>query len=346
MESLASISAQLIEQLDPADIRAARRRVQHKAALVMVGFLASYGLVITGHRWALGIGLVGVALSSYSTISVVMHDANHGAMFDRPSMNRLVGYSLDFFGASSLMWCIKHNDVHHHHANVDEVDADIRQQPFFRLNHYQQWHVWHRFQHLYAPVLYGFLPVQFVFADFYNLFRSSIRDYEITERPSPLQIAGMLLGKLVFLTWALLLPVYLYGLRAAVVALAVAWVVGVALALTVQVAHVVDIVEHYEFSNDTPSDRFVRHQASVTADVATKGPLGRVFRWLAGGLDKQVAHHLVPSLPHTIYPQLQQKVEDICANHGAKYRTHPSMTAAIRSHFRWLHELGRRPAAL
>ncbi len=344
MESLASVSAQLIEQLDPTEITAARRKVQRKAALVMVGFIVSYVLAVSGNGWGLVVGLVGLAVSSYATISVVMHDANHGAMFARPRMNRLVGYSLDFFGASSLMWCIKHNDVHHHHANVDEVDADIRQQPFFRLNHYQKWHVWHRYQHLYAPVLYGFLPVQFVFADFYNLLRSSIRDYKIEDKPSTLQVVGLLIGKVVFIGWALVLPVYLYGIKAALVAFGVAWVVGVALALTVQVAHVVDIVEHYEFSDDTPSGRFVRHQASVTADVQTKGPLGKVFQWLAGGLDKQVAHHLVPSLPHTMYPQLQQKVEEMCAAHGARYRSHASMTAAVRSHFRWLYQLGKRPA--
>ncbi|MGZ4691909.1 MAG: hypothetical protein ACXWAY_19990 [Acidimicrobiia bacterium] len=62
-----------------------------------------------------------------------------------------------------------------------------------------------------------------------------------------------------------------------------------------------------------------------------------------GGLDYQIEHHLAPKLPHTIYPVVAPKVEGACRARGLDYRIHPSVTAAIRSHARWLREMGQAP---
>lgn len=328
------------------EVRAARRRLQRKALVVVLGCIASYALVISANDmlWAVGLGSVGLMLSAYTSITVVMHDANHDAMFESRIMNRIAGFWVDVFGGSSMLWRFKHNDVHHEQANVERVDTDIQQEPFLRLNQFQTWRPWHRFQHLYAPLLYGFINIQVFLADFINLARRRVKNQRMDEPPPLVEKVFFAVGKLIFAVWAFVVPVTLFGWRAVPAALAMMWVVGAALALTVQVAHAVDVVEQFEEPISGTIADFVRHQVSATADVESRGLTGAVVRWMTGGLDRQVAHHLAPSMPHTIYPALIPHIKALCEEHGTAYRAHPSVRSALASHFRLLRELGRRPA--
>ena len=63
-----------------------------------------------------------------------------------------------------------------------------------------------------------------------------------------------------------------------------------------------------------------------------------------GGLDYQVEHHLAPKLPHTVYPD-RSAAGGGCAARNVSYRTHPTLTEAVRSHARWLRTMGKRPSA-
>ncbi len=87
-----------------------------------------------------------------------------------PFVNRLAAYTGDLMGASSWIWRFKHNNLHHGNTNVDGIDMDIAQAPFVKLTPSQVWHPWHRFQHVYMWLLYGFLTLQwFLISDFADL---------------------------------------------------------------------------------------------------------------------------------------------------------------------------------
>lgn len=344
-EHLATVREYLIERVGDHEIVAARRRLQRKAIVVVGVFVVSYSLVIGLNQrlWAVAIGVVGLMLSAYASITVVMHDANHDAMFEGRIMNRIAGFWVDVFGGSSMVWRFKHNSVHHEQANVERVDTDIQQEPFLRLNQFQAWHWWHRFQHIYAPLLYGFINIQIFLADFVNVARRRVKNQHMQQGPPLVEKVFFAIGKLLFAVWAFAVPISVFGWRAVPVALVMMWVVGAALALTVQVAHSVDVVEQFEEPFAGSIGDFVRHQVSATADVESSGFTGVVVRWMTGGLDKQVAHHLAPGMPHTIYPALLPHIKALCDEYGTRYRSHPSVRSALGSHFRWLRELGRRP---
>ncbi len=340
--TLDEVRAHLISCLGADGLRRGRRRLGYKAATVVSGFIGSYLLVMLGRSSPIlvALGVAGLMAVFYASIAAVMHDANHGALSSSPRRSRLVGYWLDVFGASSMVWCFKHNGVHHDFANVADTDTDIQQAPFLRLSPHQRRRWWHRFQHLYAPVLYGFITLQSFVADFANLVRGKVKNQRMPARPTTFQVIAFLLGKLVFVTWAIAIPVAVFGPWALLVSAGASWCVGLALALTVQIAHAVDNVE--QFADPSAADAgFVEFQAQVTADVTTSGIRGRIVRWMTGGLDLQVVHHFAPSLPHTVYHQLRPHVEALCAAHGVTYRSHPSVRAAIASHFRLLRSLGR-----
>lgn len=347
-EHLEAVGEYLRRRVGASALRAARARLQLKALTVVAVAVGSYALVLGLHDqwWAVAIGAVGLMLSAYASITVVMHDANHDAMFESPILNRIAGFWVDMFGASSMVWRFKHNSVHHEQANVDRVDTDIQQEPFLRLNQFQRWHWWHRFQHLYAPLLYGFINIQVYLSDFINLVRRRVKNQDMIERPPMVETLFFAVGKLLFALWVFVVPVVVFGWWAVPAAMAMLWVVGAALALTVQVAHSVDIVEQFDAPFEGSLTDFVRHQVSATADVEGRGVLGFVVRWMTGGLDKQVAHHLAPNMPHTIYPALIPHIKALCEEHGTQYRSHPSAGAALASHFRWLRELGERPGVV
>jgi linoleoyl-CoA desaturase len=110
-------------------------------------------------------------------------------------------------------------------------------------------------------------------------------------------------------------------------------------------AHCVDEAEFP--SADTPrrGEDFVAFQMRTTVDIRSSAPIvGPLFRWLVGGLDYQVEHHLAPRLPHTVYAQTAAQFRTLCDRAGVvAVRRHTSVMAALRSHTRWLVAMGRRP---
>ena len=89
-----------------------------------------------------------------------MHDANHSSFSRHRWLNRALAYTSDALGASSWLWRIQHNTLHHGNANVVGFDADIALAPFARLAPSQPWRPWYRAQHIYMWPLYGFLALK------------------------------------------------------------------------------------------------------------------------------------------------------------------------------------------
>ena len=154
----------------------------------------------------------------------------------------------------------------------------------------------------------------------------------------------MIAGKLAHLTWALAIPLLLHPWWIVLAFyLACSWVVGLLLAIIFQLAHCVDVVD-VRARRDAPRRGAALRAAPAAHHRRRRLPVPcRCLRWLMGGLDHQVEHHLAPRLPHTLYPLLARRLRAACAERGLTYRVHPTFTAAVRSHVRWLRQMGRRP---
>jgi linoleoyl-CoA desaturase len=282
----------------------------------------------------------GLVTATVATATSVMHDANHAALATSTRLNRVLACSADLLGASSWLWRFKHNHLHHANPNVVGVDSDISQAPFARLAPEQQWRPWHRYQHLYLWFLYGFLTIKWlVIADFSNLARRRIGEQPLSRGPRPLEIAGLAAGKVTHVGWALAIPLAFHPWwGVACFYLACSWVVGLTLSVIFQLAHCVDTAEFALPDAARRGENFELHQLRTTVDLDCRlVPL----RWLMGGLDHQVEHHLAPRLPHTIYPLLAARLRPVCAERGIVYRVHPSLWAALRAHARWLKRMGQ-----
>ena len=312
-----------------------------KTAVILTVFAISYVALVffASNGWqalaisvALGTTVAGIGFN-------VMHDGGHQAYSDRRWVNRLMALTLDLVGGSSYIWQWKHARFHHTWVNVAGHDSDIDLGVLGRLSPEQPWRPWHRWQHLYLWVLYGVTAIRWhVYGDFRDMISGTVGERRF-DRPRGWDLAGFVIGKLVFFMLAFGLPLFFHSIGAVLLFYATtSAVAGVLLALVFQMAHV---VEEADFPAPNATSRqmdtpWAVHQLETTVDFSRDS---RVLSWLIGGLNFQIEHHLFPRISHVHYPAVARVVEATCREYGITYRTHRSFAAGIASHYRWLRQL-------
>lgn len=315
-----------------------------KTAVVLAWSAASWGLLVFGeiHGWqapllavSLGLGLAGIGFN-------VMHDANHGSWSKHARVNGTLAFTSDLLGASSWLWRQKHNVLHHTYANIVGMDPDVESGSFLRLAPSQPLHPWHRFQHLYAWPLYGVFMIKWWFIDeLRELLTGRIEGHRFP-RPRGWDLAALALGKLLFLAWAVVIPVVVHPTWAVVpLWLLATGTLGIVLASVFQLAHCVVDADFVAPRDGALQTDWAAHQVASTVDFARGS---RFLAWYLGGLNFQVEHHLFPKICHVHYPALAPIVEATCRDHGLRYRAQPTLRRALAGNVRWLRIMGA-PAA-
>lgn len=357
LESPVSSSAHTDDTLDAIwqsslptslEIRRGRRRLHAKATATAALLAVSYWLLVIADTavWLRLLAAVTLVAGLLATATGIMHDGNHGSFSRFRWLNRLAGSTGDLLGASSWLWRFKHNHLHHGNTNVEGMDTDIEQQPFARLAPGQEWRPWHRWQRFYLWPLYGFFGMKnMFFGDLRNLFTRQIGPVAIPNEPGRGVTSRVVLGKSAHIAWALVVPLLFNPWHVVLLFYVVcSWTVGFVLAVLFQLAHCVDLAGFTESDAPRRGEHFTSHQLLTTADIACRVPaVGHVFRWIAGGLDHQLEHHLAPRLPHTVYPAVARRFRERCAAAGFHAQMHIGLWAALRSHYRWISEMGRAP---
>lgn len=340
------VRALVASTLSPDDIRRGRRRFHIKAAIIVAWALASYVFLVWFSAGWIGmvLGTVSMALALGGIGFSIQHDANHGAVGRR---SRILGYSLDLVGVSSYFWRERHNHLHHTFTNVVDADGDIDQLPFARLAPDQRWMWNHQAQHVYMWVLYGMYALKtIVTGDAISMAMGTRHTSSPTPRPRGTRLTGFLIAKVLFITWALVIPFMFRPWWQVLIAdFVVLWLLGILLAVVFQLAHCVEEASFTSISRMHESDEpveWARHQVETTADFAPGNPL---VTWYLGGLNFQIEHHLFSNVCHVHYPTLAPGLREVCARHGVTYSVHPTLRSALASHGRWLKAMGQRPAS-
>ena len=328
--------------------RRGRRQLYAKTAVAFAVFAASWAVLVLV-RPGLVLGLVALAGLSLGTVLIgfcVQHDANHGAYFRSRRANHLLGWSTDaLLGFSSYAWRVKHNIAHHTYTNVDGYDDDISQTPFARLLPTQAARPWYRFQHLYVWPLYSFMVIRWqIGADIAAVVRGRIGESPLRP-PRRWDLVGVVAGKAIFISWAIVAPLLVYPWQVVVPAyLAFTMVTSVVTATTFQLAHCVEEAGYSTAAELAAEPReWAAHEVETTVDFC---PRNRVLTWALGGLNFQIEHHLFPRVAHPHYPHIAEIVRRNAARHGIRYSVQPSLRGALRSHHRHLRALGRSGVAV
>lgn len=317
-------------------------QIYFKTAVIVAWFIAAYILVVfwASSLWTIIPLSIVLGLAMAAIGFNIQHDGGHRAFSKHRWVNKVMAMSLDVIGGSSYMWDWKHNSFHHTYPNISGHDDDIDVGILARLSPHQKHYWFHRAQGIYLWLLYGFLAIKWhLYDDFYNLAVGRIGGHKIP-RPKGWDLAVFILGKVIFFSWAFVIPMMLHPVWGvlAVYALA-AFVSGLVLSVVFQLAH---CVEEADFPLPNAVGRmdtdWAVHQVQTTVDFSRKNPF---LTWFLGGLNFQVEHHLFHKISHIHYPALSKLVEDVCKEFGIRYSANTTFLGALGSHFRWIHRMGQ-----
>ena len=306
-------------------------------AYIAIYVLLLSGLTSAGWTYFLWLGL-GVLIPAIGFN--IGHDAIHGAYSHRRWVNVLLGESFSFIGADVRTWKILHNTIHHSYTNIWKADGDLMPVPLLRFHPASRRRVWHKAQIFYAPVLYCFTSLVWVFKkDFQYLFKKEHLVYHMPN-PTPKDVIKLFAVKAAYYFAFLVIPLWMLPgpwWQALLGFFLMHFTAGFILAIVFQLGHV---VEGPEFV-DPKADERVRgswneHQLKTSANFS----MNAVSLWIFGGLNYQIEHHLFPRICHVHYPALSQIVREVSLKYRLPYHFHPSLVGAIRSHFRTLKDLG------
>jgi linoleoyl-CoA desaturase len=314
-----------------------------KSAIVFIWCLAAYVLlmVVVGSWWWLAVPMaVLLGLSLAVAAFNIQHDGGHGAYSEHRWVNKIASLSLDLLGGSSYVWARKHNTIHHSYTNVTGHDDDINVGPLARLSPHQKRFKFHRLQHLYMWILYGFLPLKWhLYDDFRDVITGRIAGHRFP-RPKGWDLVTFIGGKAMFFTLAFGLPMLLHPWWSALLFYGIAsFVLGVTLSVVFQMAHCVEEAAFPMPVMDSGriESSWAVHQVETTVDFARGN---RLLSWLVGGLNFQIEHHLFPQICHVHYAALSKLVEETCRDFRLKYAAHDTFLDGLASHFRWLRRMG------
>lgn len=272
----------------------------------------------------------------------MMHDGAHGSYSNNKTLNEIMALTLNMMGGSDYMWKVKHNIVHHTYTNITGEDEDIDKLPVLRFSPEQQHHWYHRYQHIYGPVLYMFSSLSWILFNDYEKYFS--RKIEKTKIP-PMKWHEKVIfwgSKVVNISIFLVIPAFVFGFWPAVIGLLIMHgTMGLALSFVFQMAH---CVEDTRFPMPDPASNKIEnewalHQVATTANFAMKS---RTAGWLLGGLNYQIEHHLYPRIAHVHYRAISPLVQQTCKEFDVPYITYPTFTKAVFSHLRHLRNMGRK----
>ncbi len=319
-------------------------RMYSKTAFFVGTYLALYACIVSG-RFGQPVMLGLAILMGLFTAGIgfdVGHDASHGAFSSKPWVNTLFSHAFTLIGANPYNWNNSHNIVHHSYTNIPEADGDLRSISAMRFYPWEGKRPYHRFQYLYAFLLYPFTTLVWVTKkDFRHFFERRLVIYD-KKAPPRHEYVVLFLGKLYYYAAFLVIPALLLPLpfwKILVGFAAMHAVAGAALALVFQLGHIVEGVEFPSAGEDgrIGSD-WESHQVRTSADFATRNRLANFY---CGGLNFQIEHHLFPRVCHVHYPAIAPIVKAAAAEFGVHYQEYPTFGSALLGHVRLMKRLGR-----
>jgi linoleoyl-CoA desaturase len=315
-----------------------------KTAIILCWLAASYAWLVCGAaEWPGAVaGVISLGLAMAAVGFDIQHDGGHQSYSDRRWINMLMASTLDLLGGSSYVWARKHNIVHHTYANITGHDDDIDIGFFGRLSPHQKRLGFHRLQHYYLWVLYGFLPIKWqIYDDFRDVATGRIGGHPF-RRPKGWDLAKFVGGKLLFFSLALVVPSMLHSVWIVLPCyVAVSFVQGLTLSIVFQLAHCVEEADFPMPQADTGrmAAAWATHQVETSVDFARGN---RLLTWFIGALNFQIEHHLFPHICHIHYPALSPLVEKTCREFQIRHTSNETLGAAVSSHFRRLRRMGAR----
>jgi linoleoyl-CoA desaturase len=266
----------------------------------------------------------------------IIHDAVHGAIFKTGWLNKWYVHFFDMMGANSFMWKQRHVRFHHNYPNVNGWDTDIEQSNLFRVFPDSSFSGFHRYQHIYLPLLYPFYLANWLlvrdFKDFFDRRRTVHRLIVI----QPIEYIKLFFFKAFFFFYMIALPK---------IVLDITWWQSItAFALMLFTASIFSLLVLLSPHANTESEfplpdeqnklphSWMAHMMLTTNDITNDNFFIRFFM---GCFNYHVAHHLFPNINHIFYPEITQCLKRYAKLYNLPYRAY-SLRTSLKNHYRLL----------
>ncbi len=324
--------------------RFADRRVAAKAALYGAVAVVSYALILTDDLgpWTM------LALANAFGVATLLlainvgHDAAHDALLPQRWLNRLIQSAIyAVIGSNPYLWRLRHVKSHHTFPNVNGCDIDIDYNAFLRLSPNQPRRSNHRYQHLYAPLLFWLVGLHSVFIqDAIYLFKRRLANLTDIRHP-PYEIALFFVYKLVYLAIVFVVPVLTLSLpwwQVLIGTLSMSFVASTVFIMLLIGTH---FAEETAFPK-VDAEGFIPHDWAEHAMITSLdwNPESRLANFIAGGANAHAAHHLFPTVCHVHYRDITEIIKRTAAEFGLRHNV-TTLPRMIASHLRFLRQMGR-----
>jgi len=338
---------ELITELDDYFIRTGRHR--HGNALLHFKIALYFGLVVLFYGLLFVVPTVPAFLACYLLLGMavlltafnVSHDAAHGVAVKSRFWNKILfQLSFQLQGNNAYVWGRNHNESHHLYTNIEGSDIDVLNNPLVRMTDNQPLKPYHRWQHLYVPVLYLLYSLNwFLFRETLMMFRYSSRTIQVVMPKR--EIIRLLFFKLFYIGYMILLPAIAtpFGWKLVLLAFLVQhFVISLIFVGVLGISHLSDFVQHPQ-----PGDYGRLGMSWPSLQLKTSvdyNPDSRFFNWTLGGFNAHALHHLLPNISHVHYLDILPIFRAVCRKHGITY-LELSYGQAVAAHFRFLKGMGR-----
>ena len=313
-----------------------------KIALYFLLVAAFYGLMITTTSLVLFYSFyLLMSLFVLLTAFNVSHDAAHGVAVKSKKWNDILfNLSFNLQGNNAWIWKKYHNESHHLYTNVEGSDIDVLNNPMLRMTHTQQLKPWHKYQHIYGPVLYLLYSLNWFF------FRETLMAVGYSSRTIKIKIPAievfnLFFYKILYIGYMIVLPVYLlsFGWQHVLLAFLLNhFMVSIIFTAVLGVSHLSDKVIHPEPDENGRMNMSWPKLQMLTSTDYNSGSV--FFNLTLGGFNAHALHHLLPNICHVHYLKILPIFRQTAKEYGIEYIEMPYYKALI-SHFRFLKLMGR-----
>lgn len=272
----------------------------------------------------------------------ISHQASHNTISEKKWVNRLWSLSFNLVGVSDYIWHIKHDVFHHAYTNIYEFDEALKEGDVLRFSTDAPLKKMHRFQHLYAVLIYGVFTIFWIFIlDFEKLFRYRRKGIGKQKHHSVAEHLIFWITKIYYIAVFIYLPLTLgfAWWQVLIGHLIMHAVAGTIVTHALQVEHLNEKTVMIQYrKNDKQELSWAENQLVGTANFAIKNPL---LNWYIAGVNLQIEHHLFQQINAAHYENIAPIVRKTAEEFGYPYVEFPSIGEAVKSHYRFLRQLGR-----
>jgi linoleoyl-CoA desaturase len=315
-------------------------QLQLKALILPLVYFGFYFLALFSSNFFLFV----ISYSFMGLLLVVIflnliHEACHGNLFKKKTLNYTYLYLFDLIGANSFMWKKRHVVFHHNFPNIKGWDSDLEKSRFLKVHPNQKGKWLTKHQHLIFVLYPFFLLNWFLIRDFRDFFMKNLIVSRSVKIPI-LEYFKLFLFKIIFVGYIFILPIYLTPFSKLEVFFAgiILFFVAGCYALFVL------IPPHVNTNNEFPevdeknilSNSWLMHQLITTNDVIQENWF---TRYIMGNFNYHVAHHLFPKVSYLYAKEVTEEVRNFCKEHALPYKS-LSIWKALKDHYRLIRNNG------